>query len=90
MAGGEAGIKAWELSQEGSGFFQDEGGDIARGRGLTEAGVQGELCGSRNGLVRREGSHGKKASRMAREAREGDHADPRCDSVRRPLQECGA
>ena len=90
MVGGEGGIQVRGVAQEGEGFFQDEGGDIARGRGLTEAGVQGELCGSRNGLVWREGSHGEKASRVARKAGQGDHADPRGDSVRRSLQEFGA
>ena len=90
MARGEARIKFRRLPQEGAGFFQDEGGDIARGRGLAEAGVERELGGWRNGLIWREGSHGKKARRVAGQSGKGDHADPRGDSVRRLVKECGA
>ena len=76
MARGEAGIEFRWLAQEGAGFFQYEGGDIARGRGLAESGIERELCGGEDGLVRREGSHGEKARRVAGKSGEGDHADP--------------
>jgi len=90
VARGEAGIEFKRLPQEGAGFFQDEGGDIARGRGLAEAGVERELGGGEDGLIWREGSHGKKARRVAGQSGKGDHADPRGDSVRWLVEECGA
>ncbi len=75
------------MPEEGGGFFQNDRGDIARGRNQMVARVERELGGDRDGLIRWKCADREKSGRVPCETAQGDHANPAPSFPERGLYE---